>query len=211
MPPLATRFGAEVDRALELAEAGEVARVNLPKQSTALREWRVPRLEALYEMAYLRIFVGWEVFLEEAFLRMMCGYQSSVYAPVFASGQGRCVTLNDAQRDLYAGQDFLLWHNPGTVRRRAMNWLQLSPHETVIDSNFSRIEWLAYVRHRVAHGSTHAKGQLDTATINLAGRRYPGASAGKFLRDWDGGSSPPIRWLQSIGAEFKSLASQISP
>src|SRR5712672_2619521 len=36
------------------------------------------KLELLYELAYLRFFIQWEVFLEQSFLRYLCGYSSSV-------------------------------------------------------------------------------------------------------------------------------------
>lgn len=211
MPKLGTQFNRSISDALTLAEAGELARLNLPPGSIAAREWRTARLEALYETAYLRIFIQWEVFLEDAFLRMMCGYVSPLYNPTFLPGKQRSSTIADAQTRLFAGQDFLLWHNPGSVRKRAVAWFKTAPHEVVIDSNLSRLASFAEVRHRVAHGSAHARLQFDGATMGLAGRRYQASSAGRFLRDWDRSRTPAARWLQSIGSELGSLANQIAP
>src|SRR5690349_178003 len=57
MPQLAGRFAAAVARAEGIAVAGEIVRSTSPTRSAAYREFRTSRLEALHEMAYLRIFV----------------------------------------------------------------------------------------------------------------------------------------------------------
>src|SRR3954468_2679348 len=106
MPPLALRFAGAVTRAAGIAEAGEIVRASATPGSVVQRELRVSRLEALHEMAYLRIFVEWELFLEEAFFRSQCGYVSSLYAPVFAAGQQRQKTLADARAALYGSQPY---------------------------------------------------------------------------------------------------------
>jgi hypothetical protein len=211
MPRLAAGFGMAVTAAVGIAEAGEIVRALSSPRGRIQQELSAPRLEALHEMAYLRIFVEWEQFLEATFLRMMCGYESSLYVPSFAPGRGRQGTIAAAQAALFGGRDFLLWHNPGRVRDRGSDWFVRGPHELVVGSNLTRLEWFASVRHRVAHASEDARRKLDAATIGLAGRRYRGSSAGRFLRDWDASASPPARWLHSIGDELSNLARQISP
>ncbi len=180
------------------------------RRSVAFRELRVSRLEALHEMAYLRIFLEWERFLEEAFLRTLCGYVSSQYTPQFTPGRVQCGTLAGARVALYEGKDYLLWHNPGVTARRARRWFVDCPMELATLSSQARLEWLAAVRHRVAHGSTDARRKLDAATMGLAGRRYRGSSAGRFLRDWDTTGASPRRWLGSAALELVSLARQIA-
>src|SRR5690349_9661520 len=116
MPRLAAGFQDAVTSAVGIAEAGEIARALSPPRGAVRRELTISRLEALHEMAYLRIFVEWENFLEATFLRMMCGYQCPHYVPTFPTGKSRQPSLGDAQRELFGGRDYLLWHNPGAVR-----------------------------------------------------------------------------------------------
>jgi hypothetical protein len=78
MPPLAAQFAQQVDKALLIAEIGERIRISSPRGSVAWRELHPARLEVLYEMAYLRIFMLWESYLEESFLRYLCGYSTTV-------------------------------------------------------------------------------------------------------------------------------------
>jgi hypothetical protein len=211
MPPLATRFATAVNVAVGIAEAGEIVRAGASKGSAAYRELRPSRLEALHEMAYLRVFVEWESFLEATFLRMQCGYISALYTPVFTAAKSKEHTLTSAQAALYKGAQYLLWHNPNTTVARARDWFVDAPHESVVLSNLSRLEWFAAVRHRIAHGAEDARRKHDAATIALAGRRYRGSSAGRFLRDWEPGSVPAHRWLHAIANELSGLASQLAP
>jgi hypothetical protein len=211
MPALASEFRAAIGTALGIAEAGETIRAVSPARSTAHRELTLSRLEALHEMAYLRIFVRWENFVEGSFLRMMCGYHSDIYAPTFLPGKSRHSTLRSAQAALFQGKDYLLWHNPKQLTGRSQAWFVEGPHEIVALSSYTRLEWFAFVRHRIAHGSKDAQHKANAATIGLCGRRYPGSSAGRFLRDWNTAATPPQRWLHTIGDELASLASQIAP
>jgi hypothetical protein len=211
MPKLASRFRSSVSKAIAIAEAGEIARALSPPRSRVFRELSVNRLEALHEMAYLRMFVEWEIFIEASFIRMMCGYQSSLFTPIFASGKSRQPDLGTAFNSLSGGRGFLLWHDPRHIRDRGQAWFSGGPHEAVAVSSYSRLEWFGWVRHRVAHGSDDARRKLDAATLGLCGRRYRGASAGRFLRSWNTSATPQERWLYTIGDELSRLAAQIAP
>lgn len=211
MPPLAVAFAAAVGQAVDLAEAGELIRNAAKKDAVAYRELRPSRLEALHELAYLRVFVQWENFLEAAFLRMQCGYISPIYVPVLHAGKTRPHTLDDAFQALGRGRDYLLWHHPPAIVNRAVEWLVHGPHELVISSNQTRLEWFAAIRHGIAHRSADARAKVNNATLGLAGRRYRGASAGRFLRDWAPGTTQPQRWLNVIADELVALARQITP
>src|SRR5687768_7078462 len=85
MPDLAGAFANAADNAISLAVAGERARVLLTGTSGAT-PLSVQRLELLYELAYLRVFNQWEVFLGESFLRYLCGYTSSLGPAVMSVG-----------------------------------------------------------------------------------------------------------------------------
>lgn len=211
MPALATSFETSVNSAVALARAGEIARAEAPTNTDTYREFRPSRLEALYELAYIRTFIAWEQFMEGSFIRMMCDYQSPIWSPVYPEGISAHPTLATAKSALYSGAEYLLWWNPTKVMARSQKWFDHGPHETVVAANFARLEWFAAARHRIAHGSHQVREELDKATMGLAGRRYPGSSAGRFLRDWKPDSQPRERWLATIATELIGLAKQIAP
>lgn len=207
MPDLAGAFAKAADNAVVLAVAGERARILLSSFRPHVEPLFIDRLELLYEMAYLRVFIGWEVFLEESFLRYLCGYASTAGAVAMVSG-AYFPTLAAAEQAVLAGQQYKLWHDPVRVVQRARGFLINGLHEQIISSNLSRLDQFARIRHRIAHAQQHARVQFDAVTMNLAARRYKGGRPGKFLRDW---VTPTERWLDVIAAELKSLAVQITP
>lgn len=206
MPPLASAFGVEVDRAIRLSRAFEIARATSPVSSVAYSELAVGRLERVYELSFLRIFAQWEVFLEEVACRYLCGYVSPFYTPLQLVQQPR--TLMAARRELANGRDYTLWHDPVTVSNRVASRLDGCPVETIVRSSGTQLEAMGGIRHRVAHHSSDARQKFDKATMTLAGLRVGGGRAGRFLRRE---VSASVRWLEHLGTQLKGLAGQMAP
>lgn len=210
MPDLGAELHRRTTEALALAEIGEIARVEAVRGSRTKQSLHPVRLEALYEMAYLRVFVSWEAFLEQAFLRYLCGYVSAHGAAVPALGTTFLPTLAKAEQAVLSGNAYVLWHSPARVILRSKRFFHTSRVEAIVLSNSARLEALAAVRHRITHSQADARNKFDAATMALAGKRYPGSRPGSFLRDWDRSVSPPFRWLDSLAAEFTGLAKQVA-
>jgi hypothetical protein len=158
------------------------------------------------------MFASWEAFLEESFIRMMCGWNSPLHLPLLRLPHAPFSTIGEARAALLNGRDYILWHNPYAIEKRCIKWFHNGVHKEVLASNEARLEWFAAIRHRIAHESVQVKEEMDSASMGLAGQRYPGASAGSFLRDWR--SSEPLlqeRWLRAIAVELMGLAKQMAP
>jgi hypothetical protein len=209
MPPLVGLLGVAVDGALALAEVAEALRAAAPVGSAAWRELTPRRVEALYEMAYLRLFIAWESFLEESFVRFICGYRAEAGQPGLR--QAAFPRIEDARLAILGGQDFVSWASPVAVEQRARQYMQDSWHEEVLQAARVRLRYLVAVRNRIAHGSDYARSQFDYSTMQLAARRFRGSAPGAFLRSWNAGAVPQERWLSTIGNELKSLSVQIVP
>jgi hypothetical protein len=209
IPALELKFASAVDEALQLSEVAERIRALAPPRSLVRRELRTRRLEALYETSFLRSFLLWEDLLEQSFLRYLCGYESSIgAAPLRTAKFSR---LSDAETAVLGTRDYVSWANPDTVISRARHYMNGSVHETVINSDLSRLRAFTAIRNRIAHSSHYARQQFDDATLLLVGRRLPASSAGRFLRDTAIWLPTPETWLHHIVAELKSLALQLCP
>ncbi len=206
MPLLSKRLAAEIVTATDLARAGELIRADPSGRTRGRHYMTMTRLENLYEFAYLRVFLAWETFLEETFVRYLCGFQMLSGPPTLIGAA--YPTLADARTGILGGRDWVSWY-PDAVERRSGLFLSNGPHELVIRSNKTRLNHFLAIRHRIAHSSAHTRTQFDQATTSLAGRRYTGSSAGRFLRDHQP-TNPTQRWLFVIGDELGGLASQIS-
>src|SRR5712671_6391858 len=84
MPSLNLRLAASAQVAIGVARAGE--NVRAAREPVGRREWTISRLEALYELAYLRAFAAWETCQEDIFCRSLCGFASSAGQEVLHSG-----------------------------------------------------------------------------------------------------------------------------
>jgi hypothetical protein len=208
---LASQFRDEVDKALEIVRAIERVRFSLPSAPTIQRDLTSHRIELIYELAYLRIFLFWENFLEESFERYLCGYANSTGRQTLISGSfyKRTTDANQAIRAFEGGRrQYVLWHSADRVVARSQNFFRRGQHEIVINSNLSRLRDFSYIRHRIAHLQDDARRKFDRASMTVCGRRFIGAKAGKLLRYK---SSPTERWIEVIARELSNLAGQIAP
>ena len=194
---------------MDLAQIGETAKAEAAPGSQTFRNLHPVRLEALYELAYLRVFVSWEVLLEAAFLRYMCGYESKRGTqPVPAAGFSFTNNLAAAEGAMLGGQHFLLWHDPSRVVTRAKRFFATSEIGTIIGSYSADLQHLAAIRHRITHGQEDSRRKFDAATNAMAARRYRGSRPGAFLRDF-ATQAPPVRWLEKLGTDLAGVAGQI--
>lgn len=167
-------------------------------------------LELAYELAYLKVFLLWEHLLESVFLRLLCGYSSSLGVETPAAGLSFSKTLDAARIVVLGTRDYVMWHNPEAVRKRAEKFFLVpgGHFRQVILASEADLKKFAEVRHRIAHVQDHAQAQFDTATMDLAGKRYPASSAGRFLRD-EVAQAHGVRWLNHIQRELSTVAHQL--
>lgn len=217
MPRRIPRFdialASQARAATEIVTAGEIAHAS---GSPAIRrEWTIARLEALHELAYVRVFAAWESFLEAVFFRYLCGYASSVGQETLVSGR-YFPSIAAAEQDVLGPRrTYLLWHSPQQVIDRCQKYIRSgSPayparQETVIASSVARLDALAATRHRIVHEQTDARNKFDNATLLFVGRTYPASRPGRFLREWNHSTMPRQRWLETTISELTALASQM--
>lgn len=207
LPHFDHQFAHDVAAALNLISRIET--LNAFSQGQAIDRLSIGNVELSYELAFLRIFLAWELFLEDSLLRLLCGYRHSGGQEPLQPNRTYFRTLGDAERAILGGQQYKLWHNPGHVISRAQTYLQNSRYEIIIASAQARLAHFAAVRHRIAHAQSHAARQFDQATMSLAGRRYPASRPGRFLRDRIPLTQPPTRWIDAISSELVGLSRQI--
>ncbi len=210
--PLVRVLQAQIDEAVKLVRAAESIRNAVPAASHARKGFSFRQIEAMYELAYLRIFAAWEVFLEESFLRLMCGFESGGSThPTTAPGPR---TIHDARLALLAGRRFKPWHDPAVVvARTGMFFLAVPgvdvPHDGVVSSALVLIKDFSDIRHHIAHLTDDTCMKYHAATMRLCGARF-GRRAGRFLRSEhiDVATGLRSRWLDRICIDLKALASQ---
>jgi hypothetical protein len=214
MPRQMPRFDNVLAAQLRLAEGIVSAGETMRRDGGVMgqKEWTIARLEALHELAFLRVFLCWESCLESVFYRSLCGFSSKVGQEVLLSGS-HFRTLASAEASVLNGRRYLLWHNPGDVVKRCKKYIcsgtgYHAVQETILSSHQTRLELIGAIRHRIAHHQTDARNQFDTATLAFAARTYANSQPGRFLRDRE--IVPPYRrWMTILSSELISLLSQM--
>jgi len=213
MPRTMPRFDRVLHNHAQLAvaiiRAGEIAYSS--GTHTVRSAWSVTALEALYELAFLRVFSSWETCLEAVFYRSLCGYASTSGQETLLNGTHYRSLAAAEQAVLGPKKTFVLWHDPKQVIKRCKGFIVSGPcvQESVIASNLARLEHLSFTRHRIVHDQSDAKNKFDAATLAITGRTYPASRPGQFLRDWDSSSSPSKRWIEVAVTELTALIRQM--
>ncbi len=206
MPELEASFSDNVDANISFALRAHSARSLSGDRSV----WNYRDVWIAYEAAFLRIYGQWEGLIEATFIRQMCGFAStgSSVRPVGLTFP----SFSSAMRKLLGpGGKYLSWWDPTRVINRANRYLINSEIELVFRSAVSRLEHFSVIRHRIAHQTDDVKQQFHNTTMALAGRRYSGATVGRFLRSQSHPTSSSSTWLESIAQELKLYARQIYP
>ena len=211
MPDFAAELADRISIAAQLPATFEQLKARALPGSVEHRLLHVKRIEAAYEMAFLRVFIAWEDALEQSFIRYLSGCSNSVSPATPAPTIVFSKTIALAELQLYGGNQYLLWHNPTQVITRSKKFFALGKHEQIFQSNLARLVAFASIRHRIAHGQDDSRNKFDLATMLLVGKRYHGGRPGPFLRDFDTSVAPARRWIDSIASEFVSLIRQITP
>jgi hypothetical protein len=209
LPRILEGFVAETERSLEVVASTETLWLTAPPTSEVRKQLKVPQLEALYESVYLRIFASWENALDDLVIHYMADYSSGEYVPKRVSGKASR-TLKAARKELYAGKDYLLWHNPNQVVARVKKVLEGCPVETVVANSSTELGYFAALRHRVAHDSPDTKEKFKTAAMALCGVEH--RSVGRMLRSADN-TDPlnPRKWLLMIRERLVVLVGEMTP
>lgn len=141
MPRFDVRFANQARIATQIIRAGEISRSIAGMRSG----WTDVRLEFLYELAYLRVFIAWETVLESVFLRSLCGYASKAAgreAPACGRYYGSIARAESAVL-VAENKTYLLWHNASQIVKRCKKHIgtPIIPgvQETVIASNSARL------------------------------------------------------------------------
>lgn len=202
-------FTADCADTLTWLGATEALWLNAPPATAVRMNLKVPQMEALYEAAFLRIFTAWEVFQEDACVRMMAGAKTSIYAPSAPPGKAIYRNLGSARQALYGGRRYLLWHDPVASASRVAKHLVSCPLEASLTTQGTWLDNVGKVRHRVAHASKDASDSFEAAALSLTGTTYQGRP-GRLLRAQDTSDALNLRrWIVVIVAGLRDTATQI--
>lgn len=140
----------------------------------------------IYELAFLRCFLAWEIFLEETFY----AYMLNKAAPDGSTFRRYIAPPNiEHARKIIRGQrQFSAWAQGVEVMDRAQLYFENGePFVTGLATAGSDLADMVVVRNRIAHGSGTAKSKFLDLVRRKHGSVPQGTNAGRFLLGTDTG------------------------
>lgn len=150
--PLQVTFDKEVHYCLRLADDATKFRES---RSGTYRPIRKLTAYSIVELSFLKFYISWENFLEQTFVRYMCGgANSSGYSPV-RYVQPR--TIKHAFNMIRQERRYIDWTASDVVINRALLYFRDGePYASAIGS-LPELEEMRKVRNRIAHRSEYSE------------------------------------------------------
>jgi len=138
------------------------------------------QVEIIAELAFLRIFIAWENFLEDSFIRYLVGAKSpSGYSPQrFVNPPN----MQIAVKLIAAHREYARWNSPSEVIARSEIYFKYGkPYKNILQGTMKDINDMNSIRNRIAHRSTISENKFNDLVRREFGYGIRGMSPGRFL------------------------------
>ena len=202
-----TVFSRSLKEARELVDDAHTW--SIPLQPGGRPQISTQRRDTLTEVAFLRAFTSWEVFLEGTFLLYLLGHRPQ--RGVAPRRYGFPPNLAAAVEWCTDGKDYAKW-NVSDVQRRANRWFrQGKPFTPVLRGRQSRLDQLVTIRNAIAHESSSARSKFEALVRSELGALPANTTVGSFLITTKLNSNPPISMMEVYIGEIYQIAQNIVP
>ncbi len=136
-------------------------------------------LDRIYEIAFLKIFTSWEVFLEDSFIALLCGTKNRKIKPKLIVKK----INEDKAYDLLKGvKEYPDWTNIAKVIEMSeLYFVSQNPLKIPLESFRSTFNEMKTVRNAISHISKEATKKLNNLAINKLKNYSPPITPGGFL------------------------------
>jgi len=169
----------------------------------------VARKNLLTEQAFLRSFLAWETFLEEAFLLYLMGQRPPRgRAPFrFTFPPSHKMAMEWVVPE---GRDYARWTNAQEVSARAARFFREGkPFSPALNGNQNVLWEMRTLRNAVAHSSISTQEKFEKVVRDKIGTYPANLTVGGFLSATVPHSAPPVSYLDSYLDKLENAARQI--
>lgn len=158
---------------------------NLNSSTNLVRKvlvFNLPRIqiEIIAELSFLRIFIAWENFLEDSFLRYLVGAESpSGYSPRIRM---TFPNMKVAANIIKGERDYVKWNSYNVVVQRSEIYFEDGqPYKDTFISVSEDLNAMNIIRNRIAHKSKYSKEKFSNFVRRTFGHGRRGMTPGRFL------------------------------
>jgi hypothetical protein len=139
-----------------------------------------PVLYSLKELSFLKLFISWEHFLEQSFIRFMCGAKNSAGFPEETYANPK--SLEHALSMLKQKQRYIDWTIVSDVIERAKLYFKNGePFSTALGQASTYLTEMKVIRNRIVHESKKAEEDFHDLVRQKFGHFPRGMVPGKLL------------------------------
>lgn len=169
------------------------------------------RRDHIVEMAFLRAFLAWEVFVEEAFILYLAGQNPprgrAPFRYAFPPNHKTAM-----EWVIPEGRPYASWTVATQVSDRAERFFRDGrPFAGVLRGNQTLLDETRIIRNAIAHKSMSARDKFDALVRDKLAALPPNTTVGSFLGTAVPLSAPPASFLEWYVGRIESAARQIVP
>lgn len=136
--------------------------------------------EEIVGLALLKLTLAWESFVEDSFLRYLCGAKSSAGgSPTLLLAKEP--TLRAAFKKLGGGNRYITWQADTTIKRANKCFDAGSPYASAVNGAKSDLDDITKIRNRIAHRSEHSVREFQDVVRAHLTYVPAGMTPGRFL------------------------------
>jgi hypothetical protein len=200
-------FSRTLREAKDLAD--DARKWSTPTSASTRPQITMQRRDILIEIAFLRAFTGWEVFLEETFVLYLLGHKPPKGPAPRRYGFPQ--DKNAAIEWCSDGRDYAKW-NVADVRKRANRWFKDGkPFTPALQAQQSRLDQLVTIRNAIAHESSAARSKFETVIRQELQALPANMTVGGFLMTLKPRSNPPTSFIEFYLEQIHQVALNIVP
>lgn len=161
----------------------------------------------MVELAYMRVFLAWETFLEEAFILYMTG----ATAPRVRAPRRYVLPPSRvwAEKAVTEGKEYAKWDAQNVASRALRYFADGRPFTDLLRGNQTLFDEAAKIRNAVAHESKNARAKFETVVRSKLGALPPNVTVGGFLCTPVPGALPPEVFLDFYVSRIAFVSERI--
>lgn len=139
-----------------------------------------PKQYSVVELSFLRLYTSWEEFIEQAFVRYMCGATTSTgYSP---KRYVQPLNLRHAFNICTQGRAYADWMRLDEVIQKSKLYFEDGePFKNALGSAATALDEMKTIRNRITHGSEHSNKEFRQVVMNRIGVSQKNMVPGRFL------------------------------
>lgn len=205
--PVHKEFENQVKKSFELLRSINDVKTAYTRSTPRISQKDV---NLVVELSFLKIFLAWEQFLENSFLRYMLGGETARgFKPK------RCVfpyNLDHALKIVSEGKDYPKWETPSDVIRKSdLFFRDGKPFKDSLYPIIGKLNDMQTIRNSIVHMSSNSQEKFKSLVRNEMNYAPKNISPGRFLLSNKTSLNPPVTYFQFYSDILMSTSKKIVP